>query len=494
MNTVVVLGDQLNRSIGALSKASPSTHRVLMVESRRLIAGRPIHRQRLHLVLTAMQRFAGELTGEGFEVDYRREHSFEAGLRNHVEAFRPQTVTCTQPNSRTGRRTMERLGVEQVPSNQFLCHEADFEVWADGRSRLRMEDFYRWQRTRLGYLMEGDQPAGSRWNLDAENREPPPPDGGSWPEPVISELDDLDRTVLADIPTTAFGAEPVGIWATDRAGALTRLRHFVDRVLPGFGPHEDAMLSSDWHLAHSLLSPYLNIGLLMPDEVCDAVQSAYEAGGVPLNSAEGFIRQVIGWREYVWGLYWLWPDLAEANVLDNREPLPPAFFGAARTEMRCLDVTVKGLHDRAWVHHIERLMILSNLSNLLGVDPTEVFRWMSNTYIDAAEWVMVPNVFGMGMWADGGRMATKPYLSGGAYVNRMSDHCSSCRFDPAKRTGDDACPFTSLYWDFLARNEPLLASNHRIGRALAGMRRLSDLEATRERADLVRRRLIDGEL
>ncbi len=491
METVWVLGDQLNRRIGALAEAHPSTHRILLVESRQHLERRPTHRQRLHLVVTAMRRFAGELREEGFEVDFRQSPDMAGGLAAH-RGEHDGAVVVTEPNSRSGRRFMDRHGVRQVASDQFLCHPSDFARWADGRKALRMEDFYRWQRTRLGYLMDGDEPVGGRWNYDSENREPPPGDGGDWPTPPTTPLDDIDQEVVESLPATAFGADPTGTWATDRAGALERMRHFVDRVLPLFGPHEDAMLSGNWHLAHSLLSPYLNLGLLMPEEVCDAVEDAYRNGGVPINSAEGFIRQVIGWREYVWGLYWLWPDHGETNHLGNDRDLPPAFTGAAATEMRCLTITLAELDRRAWVHHIPRLMVLSNLANLVGIHPRAVMEWMTRTYIDAAEWVMIPNVFGMGMWADGGRMATKPYVSGGAYINRMSDYCGDCRFDPRKRTSDDACPFTSLYWDFLARHEAALRGNHRMSRALAGMHNLKDLSETRLRAAQVIEQLDAG--
>ncbi len=242
------------------------------------------------------------------------------------------------------------------------------------------------------------------------------------------------------------------------------------------------MLAGNWHLAHSLLSPYLNLGLLMPDEVCDRVEEAYRAGGVPINSAEGFIRQVIGWREFVWGIYWLWPDQFDANVLGHRRRLPPAFTGEARTAMRCVQVTLDGLEERGWVHHIQRLMVLADFANLYGVHPARLRDWMRERFVDAADWVMGPNVMGMGMWADGGRMSTKPYVSGGAYINRMSDYCGACRFDPRQRTGDDACPFTTLYWDFLDRHRSRLEGNHRMARQYATLDRLGDLEDVRQRA------------
>ncbi len=341
--------------------------------------------------------------------------------------------------------------------------------------------------------MEGDDPEGGTWNLDARNREPPPDDPAIFSERPRSTLDERDAEVLDGLPPS-HGEAPAGIWATSRRAALARLRHFVDEELHHFGPYEDAMSAGSWSMAHCVLSPYLNLGLLLPGEVCDAVEEKYRSDDIPLNSAEGFIRQVIGWREYVWGLYWLWPDHIDLNELDNRRQLPPAFTGDATTDMHCLAETLDGLRQRAWVHHIPRLMILSNISNLYGIHPRRVMDWMMSNYIDGAEWVMVPNVMGMGLWADGGRMATKPYVSGGAYINRMSDYCGDCRYDPKKRVGHDACPFTTLYWDFLARHEDCLEGNHRMARPLANMNRLSDLDAVRQRAETVIRGLREGRI
>ncbi|MEX1280286.1 MAG: cryptochrome/photolyase family protein [Acidimicrobiia bacterium] len=484
MRTIWVLGDQLNRSIGALADADPHADRVLLVEAESAIGSRRFHRQRLHLVLASMRRFAGELEAAGFEVDHRRAPTFTEAFRAHVDEHQPDAVVATEPNSRAHDRLLRRLGIDLVRSNQFLCHRDDFAAWAGNRERLRMEDFYRWQRTRLGYLMDGDEPTGGRWNLDADNREPPP-DEDIWPTPPRSRLDDLDRAVLGDLPEGLPGADPVGWWATSRRAALARLNHFVDEVLAGFGPHEDAMTTKSWHLAHSLLSPALNLGLLLPDEVCDRVEEAFREGRVPLNSAEGFIRQVIGWREFVWGIHWLWPDQWDANELEADRPLPPAWADGVPTDLACLAHTLEGLDERGWIHHIQRLMVLSNLATLLGLDPAGVRDWMRERYVDGADWVMGPNVLGMGLYADGGRMSTKPYVSGGAYLNRMSDYCGDCRFDPRQRTGERACPFTTLYWDFLDRHRDRFAGNHRMARQYATLDRLADLDEVRSRADEV---------
>jgi deoxyribodipyrimidine photolyase-related protein len=493
--TVWVLGDQLNRSIGALADAEPASHRILLVESTAKLASKRWHRQRAHFVIASMRRFAEELRAEGFEVDHRRSESLPGGFHDHVREFGPDRVIATEPASWDGLEMLRRLGVPLVRSNQFLCHYDDFAEWADGRTRLKMEDFYRWQRTRLGYLMEGDEPATGRWNYDEENRERPPKTATPWPDPQRSRLDDLDRRVLDDLPDDCWGAEPDGTWATSRRAALARLRHFVDDVLPMFGPHEDAMVERSWHLAHSVLSPYLNIGLLLPGEVCDAVQVAYDDGRVPIASAEGFLRQVIGWREYVWGVYWLWmPEYRSRNVLGAERPVPPVFRGEAATEMNCVRNCMSALHDHAYNHHIQRLMVLGNLAMLHGVDPWAMTDWMWSSFVDGAEWVMLPNVIGMSQWADGGMMATKPYAAGGNYIDTMSDYCGSCRFDRRQRVGDDACPFTTLYWDFLARHHDRLVKNPRVARQVRASERLSDLAEVRERAVEVRRRLDAGEL
>ena len=496
MTTVWVLGDQLNRSIGALADARPGRDCILIVEARDKIEGRRWHGQRLHFLLTSMRRFAAELRDEGFDVDYRTAPTMRAGIRDHASERSPERIVATEPNSVGARRLADALGVTTVASNQFLTHHRDFASWAEGRKQLRMEDFYRQQRARLGYLMEGDQPTGGRWNYDADNRQPPPRGGsGPWTPTPVDELDDLDRQVIDSMPTGVWGDRPSGTWATSRSAALARLDHFVEHNLAHFGPHEDAMLAGDWQLAHSVLSPYLNNGLLLPGEVCDAVHDRYLSGGVPIASAEGFLRQVIGWREYIWGLYWLWmPGYAAMNELGATRPVPPAFRGEAPTRMRCLATTLSDLERRGWTHHIQRLMILGNLSISAGVSPQALTEWMWESFVDGAEWVMVPNVIGMSQHADGGRMATKPYLSGGAYVKKMSDYCKGCAFDPGKRTGETACPFTTLYWDFHMRHAERFVRNPRMSAQVRSAEKLADGRAVHNRAADVLQMLDAGRL
>jgi deoxyribodipyrimidine photolyase-related protein len=495
MESVWILCDQLHRGITPLEGRAPGDVRLLFVSSReRLRAGR-IHRQRLHLVLAAMRRFADELADEGFEVDWREAPSFAAGLDAHRKRFRPEAVTAMEPSSVEGRAHLAKLGVRLARDNRFLCHYEDFAAWAEDRERVRMEDFYRWQRQRLGVLMDDGEPCGGRWNFDEENREPPPADEAPWTDPPRSRMDDLDREVVAGLPDTAFGAEPDGTWATSRRAALARLRRFVDRELPRFGPHQDAMTGRSWHLAHSLLSPYLNLGMLHPREVIEAAEAAYREGRAPIASVEGFVRQILGWREYVWGLYWLWmPGYARSNALGARRALPPLFTDPAKTRMRCVGAALESVEAHAYAHHIQRLMVLGNLALLAGVRPMEMVRWMQDAFIDGAPWVMVPNVVGMALHADGGRMATKPYAAGGAYIDRMSDHCGDCPFDPKKRTGEDGCPFTSLYWHFVDRHHDRLVKNPRTARAARQLEKLRDREETLARARQVLGKLSAGSL
>ena len=496
--TIWVFGDQLNRKIGALATAKPETHRILIIESAGKISSRRWHVQRAHFLITSMRRFALELEQAGFKVDYRKSATMRKGFNEHVAKFSPSQISATEPNSYTARQLVASLKVQTVKSNQFLCHPDDYAKFAGDKKSIKMEDFYRWQRKRYDLLMDGkngDQPVGGKWNFDEENREPPPKTGHDrWPKPKQHNLDKIDQQVLDDLPSSVFGKKPDGLWATTRADALARLKYFVKEILPTFGEHEDAMLESNWHLAHSLLSPYLNNGLLLAQEVVDAAADAFAKGNVPINSAEGFIRQILGWREYIWNCYWRWmPDYAERNHLQAHRPLPPLFTNPKKTKMKCVSTVLTGINDRAYSHHIERLMVLGNFALISAIDPQQFTKWMWNSYIDAHEWVMVPNVLGMSLYADGGQLATKPYASGGAYIDRMSNHCKGCHYDRKKRTGDDACPFTVLYWDFFLRHEKAFVKNPRVARSVRAAQQLSDVVELKKTAKKILQRLDDGE-
>ena len=499
--TVLVQFDQLHREHGALRAAVPGRDRILLVESERMTTGRRWHVQRLWFIISAARHFAAALEAEGFEVDYRKSATTVAGIREHLAEFGEREVVTAEASSRRLRANLEAAGVNFVPNDFFLTSRDEFQAWASSQKTLVMENFYRRQRVRLGILVADGKPTGGSWNFDADNRLPPPK-GHVYPQPLSFEPDEIDRQVLAEIegrrkahPEDYWGDGPSGVWGTTRAAALAQLDDFLSNRFENFGPYEDAMPRDSWSVYHSLLSPYMNVGLLHASEVMEAVRVRFQQGGVSLASCEGFVRQVIGWREYINGIYWFFNDrYRESNALAANRKLLPLYWNPQTTEMNCARSVVEDLHERSWVHHIPRLMVLSNLALLTAVNPQEYLDWMRQTFIDASEWVMVPNVIGMGVHADNGQMMTKPYAAGGAYVNRMSNYCGGCRFDPKKRTGEDACPLTTLYWDFLDRNREGFARNHRIAQQVKGLDRLSDLPEVRARAREVLAKLEAGEL
>ena len=498
MKAALILNDHLNRHYGVLKGASPSTHRILVIESQRMLTTRSWHIQRLFFLISAREHFLAELRGEGFEVTFIQSADTRTGVAEFRKKYPDVEIEVAEPSSHKQYADFKELGIIFIENDFFLTSRTLFAQWANSQKSLVMENFYRAQRVRLDILMEGKDPVGGKWNYDAENRLPPPKGAHSWPRYLEHDRDEIDRKVLQDIKARnlpTFGDEPDATWATTRAGALKQLEHFLESAFAEFGAYEDAMPSESWAVNHSLLSPYLNIGLLHADEVIDAAMARFTKGGIPLASAEGFIRQIIGWREYINGLYWHFGDLYRAeNALAANRPLLPLFEDSSKTKMNCVAMQVSDIEKRAWVHHIPRLMVLSNLALITGTSPQEFLDWMRRAFIDAADWVMVPNVIGMSLHADGGRLATKPYASGGSYISKMGNFCKGCAFDPKKRVGDDACPFTTLYWDFLERNRERFAKNHRMGQQLAGINRLSDLPELKVRAQEVLELLSRGEL
>jgi deoxyribodipyrimidine photolyase-related protein len=383
------------------------------------------------------------------------------------------------------RLRRDGLVADVLPTPTFALARTDFDDWAGDRETFRMEDFYRAQRRRFDVLMDAGEPVGGRWNHDAENREPPPHGRATLdvPGPWLPTEDDIDARVRADLDAMdlpTVGRDGPRLFAVTADEARRALAHFVEQRLPHFGPPEDAMLTADWAMAHSLLSVPLNLGVLHPLDAVRAAEDAHRSGAVALASAEGFIRQVLGWREYVWQLYWRFgPGYRRRNALGARTPLPEWWrdLDADAVTAACLRTALEGVRDRGWTHHIQRLMVLGNHALQRGYRPAELSDWFREAFVDGFEWVMPPNVIGMSQHADGGMMATKPYSSGGAYIARMSDHCGGCAFDPKKRLGADACPFTAGYWAWTHRHRDLLAANHRTARAVAGMNRLKDLDA-----------------
>ncbi|GAA3801003.1 cryptochrome/photolyase family protein [Sphaerisporangium flaviroseum] len=454
---------------------------VLLVEARSVLRRRRFHRQKAHLVLSALRHRAAEL---GDRAVFLRTETYGEALDQAGGRF-----TVCHPTSHAAEAFVQRRDeVTVLPARGFISTAEEFAAWARGRGgrrRLLMEDFYRDARRRLDVLMDGDEPAGGRWNLDADNRLPPPSEGLEVPGPWRAEEDEIDEEVRHDLDRrerdgeVAFvGRDGPRTFPATRTEAVRALRHFITRRLPVFGPYQDAMLSADPVMAHSMLSPAMNLGLLDPMECVRAAEAAYRAGRAPLASVEGYVRQLIGWRDYIWHLYWHFGEhYRELNRLSANVPLPAWFaeLDADAVEARCLSWALSQVRDTGFTHHIVRLMVLGNYALQRGFDPSGLTDWFHRCFVDGYEWVMVPNVVGMSQHADGGMLATKPYAAGGAYLNRMSDFCSGCRYRPARRTGDDACPFTAGYWWFVARNQDRLEHNPRMARSVHGMRRLPDL-------------------
>ena len=489
---IYVAHDNLNRHKGALKNASPDSHEIVLVESQRMLRSRRWHRQRIFFMLSAARHFANALRDEGFTVHYVKSETTSDG----ISSLGFESVIATEPASFRLSTSLAEIGVTFVENDFFLTPRSLFLEWASQQKSLKLENFYRWQRMRLDILMDGDRPLGGKWNLDSENRLPPPKEPHPWPEYPHFNRDELDNEVITDISGLDLaGAIDEAIWGTTRGAALKQLDFFLSKSFADFGPYEDAMTKDSWQVYHSLLSPYLNIGLITADEVIAAALQKFKTGKIPLQSCEGFVRQVIGWREYINGLYWHFGErYRESNSLAAHRILLPLFDDASKTQMVCVAENINDIHARAWVHHIPRLMVLSNLAALSEVNPEEFLDWMRRVFIDAADWVMVPNVIGMSLHADGGRMSTKPYVAGGAYISRMSNYCNSCRFNPKIRVGDDACPFTTLYWHYLNRHKEVFKKNHRMFQQINGIKRLNDLESTLVRGEELLDALERGEI
>ena len=485
---IYVAHDHLNRDRGALKNANINTDVIVMVESQRMTSGRNWHPARLYFLLSSARHFAASLEVEGFTVRYVQAPTTIDGLNLLRDEFGSLPIVAAEASSYRQFATLTNLGVSWIKNDFFLTDRDLFVSWANSQKTFVMENFYRSQRNRLGILIDANgKPEAGRWNFDSENRLPPPKNY-TWPARIKHSVDEIDIQVGKQVKY-----EPDGTWATTRSGALAQLEHFVAHHLAGFGPYEDAITTEDWSLHHSLLSPYLNNGLLHAEEVIAPVIDSYRAGLAPIESVEAFIRQVIGWREYINGMYWyLGEDYRNLNGLNASAPLPAALNDSSKTKMQCVQSAVADIEKRAWTHHIPRLMVLSNLALVTGTNPREFLDWMREQFIDAADWVMVPNVIGMATHADGGQLMTKPYAAGGAYLNRMTNHCKSCFFNPKLRTGEDACPFTTLYWDFLDRNKGAFAKNHRMQQQLQGLKRINDMVEVRTRAAAVLDGLASG--
>lgn len=493
-NLVLILGDQLDEEASALSDFDPLHDAVWMAEVDEESTHVLSSKQRTILFLSAMRHFAQRLQTKGWRVHYSHlDDSNNAGtlaaeLTRAIQLLKPQQLVMTAPGDWRVLRALRdvaqtnQLNLEIRDDTHFFTTVRDFAQHAAGRKQLRLEFFYRELRHRTGILMQGDQPEGGQWNFDSENRGsfgkkgPPalPPPCRFSPDATTTQVMSLVNDRFAHHPGSGvhFG------WPVTREQALLALANFITHRLLCFGLYQDAMWEGEVWLYHSHLSCALNLKLLNPREVIAAAVEAYHQGQAPLQGVEGFVRQLLGWREYVRGVYWThMPSYADSNHMNAHAALP-AFYWTGETDMACLRDAIQQTLTHGYAHHIQRLMVTGLYAQLLGVTPSEVHRWYLAVYVDAVEWVELPNTVGMSQFADGGLMSSKPYIASGKYIDRMSNHCKTCRFNPAEATGENACPITTLYWDYLDRHAAVLAKNPRMTMQLKNLAKLSD--ATRQ--------------
>ncbi|MEY3409178.1 MAG: hypothetical protein RIS02_905 [Pseudomonadota bacterium] len=487
---VLVLGDQLNLDSSALADFDPKQDAIWMAEVIEESTHVPSSQQRTTLFLSAMRHFAQTLRLKQWPVHYTHlDDANNAGtlageLEKAIEVHKPQQLLMTAPGewrvlqSLRGVAKQHGLPLEVRDDTHFFSTVREFAEHAKGRKQLRQEFFYRELRQKTGILMDGKKPVGGQWNFDEDNRGSFGKQGpGKLPAPLRFEPDDITLDVMAlvkdTLPQNPGALNSFG-WPVTRDQALLALDSFIQNRLPSFGLYQDAMWEGEVWLYHSHISSSLNLKLLNPREVVEAAEKAYQKGIVPLPAAEGFIRQVLGWREYVRGIYWTqMPEYVERNEMQATAKLP-AFYWTGNTDMACLRDAIHQTLEHGYAHHIQRLMVTGLYALLLGVAPKEVHEWYLSVYVDAVEWVELPNTLGMSQFADGGVMASKPYVASGKYIDRMSNHCKGCKFNPALATGETACPFTTLYWDYLNRHVDTLAKNPRMLMQLKNLNRLTD--------------------
>jgi deoxyribodipyrimidine photolyase-related protein len=487
----IVLGDQLSHDLTSLSDIDKDNDVVLMCEVKTEATYVKHHKKKIAFLFSAMRHFAQELEDKEVRVHYTayddpdNAGSFTGEVKRAIQSYSPEKIIITEASEyRVLKETQTwensfSLAVEIRADRRFLCSHRYFNQWADGRKQLRMEYFYRQMRKDYKILMDsmdGDKPEGGEWNYDAKNRQPPkanmviPTTYNATKDAITEEVCQLVSKAFPD----HFGDLEPFYFAVTRDQALDALKMFIDERLEQFGDYQDAMLEGEPWMYHSHIAFYINCGLLNPLEVIEQAELAYRVGAAPLNAVEGFIRQILGWREYVRGIYWLkMPDYATGNFLEAKNPLPPLYWGK-ETRMNCLSQCVKETKENAYAHHIQRLMVLGNFALLAGLNPEEVNEWYLLVYADAFEWVELPNVTGMVLFADGGELGSKPYAAGGAYINKMSNYCKGCQYKVSKKNGPDACPFNYLYWDFFIRNTDKLTGNPRLNMVYGGLKKMND--------------------
>jgi deoxyribodipyrimidine photolyase-related protein len=483
----LILGDQLSRSISSLTDVNKDTDTIVMVEVMAEATYVRHHKKKIAFLFSAMRHFAEELRADGLHVTYvalndpLNTHSFSGEVLRQVAIIKPDRLVVTEPGEHRVLELMRNwqeelpVPVEVRDDTRFMCSTSKFAAWAQNRNALRMEYFYREMRREHRILLQGDEPVGGKWNFDHDNRDTLP-DHISVPMHPIFVPDEITQQVLtlvADHFSDHFGSIDNFDMPVTRAQALDALEDFISERLPLFGRYQDAMKQGEPKLFHSMISAALNCGLLEPLEIIKTAEMAYHAGGAPLNCVEGFIRQILGWREYVRGIYWLkMPDYSRTNVLNASRALPD-FYWTGETSMNCMRQVIEETRENAHAHHIQRLMVTGNFALLAGIEPAQVEEWYLAVYADAYEWVELPNTHGMVCYADGGYLASKPYAASGAYIDRMSDYCKSCHFKVKQKSGPDACPFNYLYWNFLIENEEILKKNQRMSVIMGNLGRMT---------------------
>ena len=483
---VWILGDRLTEKQLSLknNQNNKQQTQVIFIESSNYVRQRPYHQQKLVLVWSAMRHFAEELKADGWQVTYKIANDFITPLQKWIEQHQITELQITIPCDRPFAKLIQSFDldceIKFLEDNHFLWSRDEFIAWAKPRKRLLMEDFYRESRKKFQVLMDGKKPIGGKWNYDKDNRNPPKKNIKT-PLPLTFEPDLITQEVIDWVHQEKFSSygkiEPFN-WGVTRQQAQSVLAHFITECLSKFGKYQDAMVTGEYTMWHSLISPYLNLGLLEPIEVIDAVETAYYQEELPLNSVEGFIRQVMGWREYMHGIYHLQDDdYSQNNWFDHHQPLPEFFWDGTKVKMNCLHQTLTQIEETAYAHHIQRLMILSNFALVAGISPQEIENWFHSAFIDAYDWVMQTNVIGMGQFADGGILASKPYAASANYINKMSDYCSNCKYNKSDRIGERACPFNFFYWDFLIRHQDKLRSLGRMNLVLSHLKRISTAES-----------------
>jgi len=478
-----ILGDQLSKSLASL-RDYQSGDVVVMAEMPQEASYVRHHKQKILLIFAAMRHFARSLKDDGYAVIYYRydedpPHDYASMLSRARDETGLSAAVATEPGEHRLLKVMQELqciDLKILTDDRFITSRAAFADWAKGRKQLRMEFFYRDLRKQTGLLMDGDKPRGGQWNFDSENRKKLPANVHPPQRPAFNygdEFEDLRRFVDRTFDDH-FGSVEHFFWPISSYQANEALDFFLDNCLADFGTYQDAMAIGETTLFHSLISTALNMGLLDPLEICRAAEARLQAGTAPINAVEGFIRQILGWREFIRGIYWLkMPDYEALNALDHNAPLP-TFYYTGETDMMCLHEAITATRDYAYAHHIQRLMITGNFALLAGLSPEAVNRWYLEVYADAYQWVELPNTHGMALFADGGIVGSKPYAASGAYINRMSNYCGSCKYNVRDKRGEAACPFNYLYWDFIMRHAELLSKNPRMALVYKNLNKMPD--------------------